>query len=157
MQTGNNIDTTGFVLKTKYDTDKSDLKKRISNIRELAKKTDYNTLITEIESKTPSTNGLATTAALTAVENKTPDVSNLVTKTDYDTKISDIESKYVTTADYNKFTKDILTNKIKSEGLIDKFDIAEFINSADIDKNRIKIRARQNNKVTSVLFKLSSS
>ena len=26
----NNIDTTGFVLKTKYDTDKSDLEKKIS-------------------------------------------------------------------------------------------------------------------------------
>ena len=25
----NNIDTTGFVLKTKYDTDKSDLEKKI--------------------------------------------------------------------------------------------------------------------------------
>ena len=28
----NNIDTTGFVLKTKYDTGKSDLQKKISNV-----------------------------------------------------------------------------------------------------------------------------
>ena len=28
----NNIDTSGFVLKTKYDTDKSDLEKKISDI-----------------------------------------------------------------------------------------------------------------------------
>ena len=28
----NNIDTTGFVLKTKYDTDKSDLEKKISDV-----------------------------------------------------------------------------------------------------------------------------
>ena len=27
-----NIDTTGFVLKTKYDTDKSDLEKKISDM-----------------------------------------------------------------------------------------------------------------------------
>ena len=27
-----NIDTTGFVLKTKYDTDKSDLEKKISDV-----------------------------------------------------------------------------------------------------------------------------
>ena len=27
----NNIDISGFVLKTKYDTDKSDLEKKISN------------------------------------------------------------------------------------------------------------------------------
>ena len=33
------------------------------------------------------------TAVLTAVENKTPDASNLVKETDYVTKISDIESE----------------------------------------------------------------
>ena len=44
-------------------------------------KKDYNAKITEIESKIPSITGLATTAALTtAVENKIPDVSNLVKK-----------------------------------------------------------------------------
>ena len=36
---------------------------------------------------------MATTAALNAVENKIPDVGNLVKKTDYDTKLLDIESK----------------------------------------------------------------
>ena len=39
----------------------------------------------------PSIAGLATTAALTAVENKIPNVINLVKKTDYNAKISDIE------------------------------------------------------------------
>ena len=45
----NNIDTSGFVLKTKYDTDKSDLEKKISDADKkipgtsgLVKKTDYN-------------------------------------------------------------------------------------------------------------------
>ena len=45
----NNIDITGFVLKTTYDTDKSDLEKKISDANkkipdtsELAKKTDLN-------------------------------------------------------------------------------------------------------------------
>ena len=46
----------------------------------LVKKTDYNAKITEIEGKTPSISGLATTSALTAVENKTANVSNLVKK-----------------------------------------------------------------------------
>ena len=32
----------------------------------------------------------------------------LVNKTNYDTKMKDIEGKYFTTADYNKFTSDIL-------------------------------------------------
>ena len=39
----------------------------------------------------PSITGLATTVAFNAVQNKIPNVSNLVKKkTDYDTKISEI-------------------------------------------------------------------
>ena len=34
----NNIDISGFVLKTKYDTDKSDLEKKIFDTSELVKK-----------------------------------------------------------------------------------------------------------------------
>ena len=40
------------------------------------------------------------------------------------------------TADYNKFTKNIAGNKIKSEGLINKYDIAGFINNTDLDKKK---------------------
>ena len=50
--------------------------------------------------------------------------------------ISGIEFKYITKADYNKFTKDIVINKIKSEGLVNKSAIAEFINNADLDKKK---------------------
>ena len=53
----------------------------------LLKKTDHNAKISEIEGKVPSIFGLATTAAFIAVENKIPDISNLVKKTDYDAKI----------------------------------------------------------------------
>ena len=63
----NNIDTSGFVLKTKYDTDKSELEKKnkdsekkIPDTRGLVKKTDYSAKITEIESKIPTISGLAT-------------------------------------------------------------------------------------------------
>ena len=66
---------------------------------ELLKKTDYNNRITDIERKIPSITGLATTAALTAVENEIPDDSNFVKKTDHDAEISDIKSEYFTTAD----------------------------------------------------------
>ena len=66
----NNIDTSGFVLKTKYDTDKSELENKIPDTSGLVKKTDYNAKITEIEGKIPSISGLATNAALTAVGNK---------------------------------------------------------------------------------------
>ena len=47
----NNIDTSRFVLKTKYDTDKSELENKVPDTSGLVKKTDYNTKITEIEGK----------------------------------------------------------------------------------------------------------
>ena len=43
----NSIDTRGFALKTKYDTDKSELENKISDTSGIVKKTDYNTKITE--------------------------------------------------------------------------------------------------------------
>ena len=48
-----NIDTSGFVLKTKYDTDKSELENKIPDTSNLVKKIDYNTKIIEIEGKIP--------------------------------------------------------------------------------------------------------
>ena len=68
-------------MKTKYDTDKTEVKKKVSDTSGLVKKTDYNTKITEIEGKIPDISSLATKTALTAVENKIPGVSSLVKKT----------------------------------------------------------------------------
>ena len=73
----NNIDTSGFVLKTKYDTNKSQLKNKIPDTSGLFKKTDYDTKIDDIEAKIPDVSDLATKAALNTVENKIPNVSNL--------------------------------------------------------------------------------
>ena len=107
-----NIDTTRFLLKNTYDTDNSKIEKtmkligdkikkqrglatktelaavenKIPDTSDLAKKTDLNAKITEIENKILSITELATNSALTAVENKIPDVSSLVKKTDYDKK-----------------------------------------------------------------------
>ena len=74
-----NIDTSGFVLKIKYSTDKAELENKIPDTSNLVKKTDYNTKITEIENKIPDIDNLATKTALTTVENKIPDTSNLAT------------------------------------------------------------------------------
>ena len=63
----NNIDTNKFVLKTKYDTDKSELENKILDNSDLIKKTDYDTKITKIEGKIPDVSGLATKAALKVV------------------------------------------------------------------------------------------
>ena len=76
----NNINTNGFVLKTKYDTDKSELENKISDNSGLVKNTDYNTKITEIEGKIPDISKLATKTALTTNENKIPNVCKLVKK-----------------------------------------------------------------------------
>ena len=76
----NNIDTSGFVLKTKYDTDKSELKNKIPDTSGLVKKTDYYAKITDIEDKISDVSMLVTKTALTTVENKIPDVSSLVKK-----------------------------------------------------------------------------
>ena len=69
---------------------------------------------------------------MTVIKNKIPDVSNLLKKRDYDPKIWDIEDKYITTADNNKFTKDIVDKKIKSKGLVDKSVIVVYVNNADL-------------------------
>ena len=53
----NNIDTSDFVLKTNYQTDKTELEKNI-----------------------PDTSDLVTKEKLTKLENKIPDLSNLATK-----------------------------------------------------------------------------
>ena len=61
-----NIDTSNFVLKTKYQTEKTELANKILDVSNLVKKTN----LTEVENKIPDTSSLATKPALTAVENK---------------------------------------------------------------------------------------
>ena len=39
----------------------------------------------------------------------------------------------MSTSDYNKFTNEILDDKIKSKKLVNKFDISEFIENTDLD------------------------
>ena len=76
----NNIDTSGFVLKNMYDTDKTELENKIPDTSGLIIMTDYNAKITEIESKIPGISGLATSSSLTTVESKIPIISSLVKK-----------------------------------------------------------------------------
>ena len=47
----NNIDTSRFVLKTKYNIDKSELENKIPDTIGLVKNTDYNAKISEAENK----------------------------------------------------------------------------------------------------------
>ena len=56
----NSIDTSAFVLKTKYDADKSEIQNKTPDTSGLVKNTDYNTKITEIEGKIADVSSLAT-------------------------------------------------------------------------------------------------
>ena len=124
----NSIDTSGFALKAKYDTDKSELENRVTDTSGLVKKTDYNTKITEIEGKIPDVSNLATKTALTTVENKIPSVSNLVKKTDYNTKVTEIENKlnnhnhdkYITTPEFNTLAVDVFNARLSQAKLVVK-------------------------------------
>ena len=126
----NGIDTTNFVLRTKYEKDGSNFEnkinkvdKKIPDVSDLVKKTDFNAKITEVEGKIPSITRLATSSALTAVENKIPDVNNLVKKADYDTKISDIEKKitdhnhdkYITTPEFNDMAAGVFNARLAQD------------------------------------------
>ena len=72
----NNIDTSDFVLKTKYNTDKTELENKIPDVSNLVKKTK----LTELENKIPDISNLATKTSLTTVENKIPSVISLKLK-----------------------------------------------------------------------------
>ena len=124
----NNIDTSDFMLKTKYDTDESELENKIPDTSGLVKKTDYNTKIADIEGRIPDVSNLAKKTALTTVENKIPDVSNLVKKTDYNTKVTEIENKltnhnhdkYIDTQEFKKLAADVFNTRIAQAKLITK-------------------------------------
>ena len=92
----NNIDTSGFLLKAKYDTDKSELENKIPDTSGLVKNTYYDAKITETESKILDVSILVTKAALTAVENKIPDVTNLVKKQIVTLKLKKLKISFIT-------------------------------------------------------------
>ena len=150
----NNIDTSGFVLKTKYDIDKSELENKIPDTSGLVKKTDYNTKITEIEGKIPDISNLATKTALITVENKIPSVSSLVKKTDYDTKVTEIENKlnnhnhdkYITTQEFNTLAADVFNARLSQENWVAKTNFDNTVSSLDskIAKSKTKNKSIEN-------------
>ena len=122
----NNIDTSDFVLKSNYQTDKTELEKKIPDLTNLVKKAK----LTELENKISDVSSLVTKIALTTVENKIPDVSSLVKKTDCKTKITEIEKKltdhnhdkYITTPEFNTLAKDVFNARFAQADLITKTD-----------------------------------
>ena len=139
-----NIDTSDFVLKTKYQTDKTELEKKIPDVTDFVKKTK----LTELENKIPDVSGLATKSALTAVENKIPGVSSLVKKTNYNTKVTEIENelpdhnhdKHITTPEFNKLTAENFAARLKQANLVTNTDFYDKLKSLNqkINSNKTK-------------------
>ena len=141
----NNIDTNGFVLITKYDTDKSELENKIPDASGFFKKTDYNTKITEIKGKILDISNLATKISFTAIENWIPSVSNLVKKTDYNNKVTEIDNKlnnhnhdkYIDTSEFNQLAVDVFNARMAQANLITKILM---LNCRVLTKKLLKIK-----------------
>ena len=120
----NNIDTNNFVLKTKNNTDKTELETKIPSVADFVKEEK----LIELQNKILDIGNLATKTALTTVENKIPDVNNLFSKTDYNTKVTEIgknvnnhnHDKYIDTSELNKFTSDGFNARLAPENSITK-------------------------------------
>ena len=119
----NNVDTSEFVLKTKYQTGKTKLEKKIPDATDFVKKTK----LTELEDKIRDVSSLATKTALTTVENKIPDINGLVKK-NYNIKISQIKKniidhdhdKYITTSELNSLAANVFNTKLAQANLVTK-------------------------------------
>ena len=86
---------------------------------------------------------------MTAVENKIPDVSNVVKKTDYDAKILDIENKvndhdhdkYITTSEFNKLTTENFKARLVQANLVTKIDFDDKLQNLNkkVTSNKTKV------------------
>ena len=134
----NNIDIGKFVLKSKYDTDKSELENKIPNTGCLVKKADYDSKISEIEGKIPNVTNLATKTTLTTVE----------TALTTDTKVTEIENKlnnhnhdkYIDTPEFNKLAADVFNERLSQANLITKTNFDAKLSSLNkkITQNKTK-------------------
>ena len=103
------------MLKSKYQTDKTELEKKMSDVTDFVKEAK----LTEL-TKIPDISNLATKTALTTTENKIPSASNVVKKTDQNTKVTEIENKlnnhnhgkYITTPEFNNLAGDVFNARL---------------------------------------------
>ena len=157
----NSLDTSGFVLKTKYDTDKSELENKTPDRSGLVKRDNYDAKMAEIEDKIADISNLATKTAVTTAENKIPGVNDLIKKTDHDTKITEIENKlnnhnhdkYITTQEFNTLAADIFNGRLSRANLVTKTD---FDNSISSINNKIVANKTKNDSIENELKKLKT-
>ena len=146
------------VKKTEHEVKIKNNEDKITDISNLATKSSLNTKIIEIKNEIPSITGLATTSALTAVENKIPDTSNLVKKTDYNPKTTEIKKKltdhshdkYITTTEFNKLATDTLNARIVQANLVKKTDFGNKL--SDLNRKIVSNKTKDISLAKEVIF-----
>ena len=106
---GNQLETVTIELKILGHVVSKEIFKKINQVKK--KNPDASTLIQKKQYNTDQKN----LEKKKDFENKISNISKLVMKGEYDAKTKNIEGKYFTTADYNRFTSDILESKIKQK------------------------------------------
>ena len=113
-------------------------------------KTNYNTKISETESRIPSIRGFATNFTLTAVENKVTDLSSFFfkKKTDYETKILEIKKKVTDQSDDKYITNSKFHNLTakKKRKITERLAHANSITKKNFDNNLTNL----NRKITQI-------
>ena len=109
----------------KYDTDKSDLEKKLSDTNGLFQK---QTIMSKVVNQTAKCLTLLvyTNSALNTVENKIPNAISLVKRTDYNAKVNEIAKKvtdhnhykYVTTPELNTLTAENVAARLAQANLV---------------------------------------
>ena len=135
------IDTSDFVLKTKCNTDKTELENKIPNVTDFVKEAK----LSELENKILDLSNLATKTALTTVEDN---ISNLVKRKYYNTKVTEIEDKltnhnhdkYIDTSEFNKLAVDVFNLRLAHAKLITKTEFDSKLSSLNrkITSNKSK-------------------
>ena len=103
------------IKKDVYHAKIKNIEDKIPDITNLATNTTLNAKINEVKNEIPR-NNLATTTALTALENKIPD-----------------HRKYITTPEFNKLTAQNIAANWKLANFATKSDIAHFIKKTGFD------------------------
>ena len=146
-----NIDTSNFVSRNKYEKDGSDfedkltkIENEIPDITNLATKSSITSLlptstvnskiteienkITSVDNKIPSISGLATKTELTNVENEIPDSNGFVKKSA--TEITSVKNHYVTNTALDSRINSLKNSRIADE--VKKVDDKTEKNASDI-------------------------
>ena len=141
------------VKKDVYNAKIKNIEDKIPDITNLATNASLNAKINEVKGEIPIITNLATNASLNPKRNEKPSVSNLFKKADYNAEINTIQKKiidhnhdkYITTPEFNKFTKEILDYISKRANSASKSDIANLVNKTAFD-NKLKYVTSNKNK-----------